>query len=498
MKHIIKISVFLICFTSLAQEKNVFHDRSFWNENPSLNTVKEKITEGMDPVAFNNNGFDATTNAILAKANADVIKYLLSLEGNSVDKRTHDSRIYLHWATYAGHTEIIKTLLKKGSSTTAQDSRGNTPLTFAANSGQADTAVYDIFIENGVNLASEKNQDGANVLLLVAPFLENEKDLDYFISKGIALNSTDKNGNGIFNYAARKGNVRLLKQLVKKGVDYKSLNKNGGNAFMFAAQGTRGFSNSLPVYEYLKNLGLEPNIVTNSGSTPLHRIAYTNTDPAIFTLFLKAGVKVEQKDSDGNTPFLNAASKNDLEIVKLLSKQVKNIDHKNNKGQTALMLAYANNSVDVVELLLQKGADISLKDANGNNMAYYLLESFNTKKPTEFNTKLELLQKKEVALNTVQGEGNTLYHLAAKTNNLNLLKQLASYKLNIDVNVVNAEGMTALHQAAMKAEDDEMMKYLITLGAKKDAKTDFEETAYDLASENELLQKNNVELKFLK
>lgn len=495
MKHIIKIAVFLICFTSLAQEKNIFHDRSFWKENPSLDTVKEKIAEGNDPVTFNNNGFDATTNAILAKTNDDVIKYLLTLDGNSVDKRTHDSRIYLHWAALSGKTEIMKTLLKNGSSISAQDSRGNTPLTFAANSGQTDTAIYDIFIQNGVKLAEEKNQEGANVLLLVAPFLKDQKELEYFTSKGIDLKSTDNNGNGIFNYAARKGNVHLLEQLVKKDIDYKTLNKEGGNAFMFAAQGTRGFSNSLPVYQYLKSIGLEPNIVTKDGSTPLHRIAYSNTDPAIYKLFLEAGASVDQKDDDGNTPFLNAASRNDLEIVKLLSKDVKDINATNNNGQTALMLAYSKNNPDVVEFLLEKGGDISLKDASGNSMAYYLLESFDAKKPNDFKTKVKILQKGGVQLNTVQAEGNTLYHLAAKANNLNLLKRLANF--NIDVNATNDEGMTALHQAAMKANDSEMMKYLISIGADKKVETDFEETAYDLASENELLQKGNVELKFL-
>ncbi len=486
MKHILQLFIFIIGFGSVAQENNIFHDRNFWKENPSLDTVKQKIAEGNNAIAFNNNGFDATTNAILAKADDNVIKYLLTLKGNSVDKRTHDSRIYLHWAALSGKTEIMKFLL---------DSRGNSPLMYAANSGQRDTTVYDIFIANGSNLVDEKNQDGANVLLLVAPFLEDEKELDYYIDKGINLKATDDKGNGIFNYAARKGNIKLLQQLEKKGVEFNIPNKEGGNAFMFAAQGTRGFSNSLPVYQYLKDLGLEPNIVTTDGTTPLHRIAYSNTDPEIFKLFLEAGASVDQKDADGNTPFLNAASRNDLELIKLLSKHVRNIDAINNEGQTALMLAYGNNSSEVVEFLLNEKSNISLKDSSGNTIAYYLLESFDAKKPEGFEAKLKILQKKGIKLNAVQSDGNTLYHLAAKANDISLLKRLASF--DIDVNARNDEGMTALHQAAMKAKDDEIMKYLISIGADKNAKTAFEETAYDLAGENELLQDKNVELKFL-
>jgi hypothetical protein len=50
----------------------------------------------------------------------------------------------------------------------------------------------------------------------------------------------------------------------------------------------------------------------------------------------------------------------------------------------------------------------------------------------------------------------------------------------------------------MISKDDTMMKYLISLGAKKDIETNFNETAFDLAGENESLSKNNVTVNFLK
>ncbi|SDS00026.1 Ankyrin repeat [Gillisia sp. Hel1_33_143] len=499
MKILKNVTLFAMLFMSIvavAQQDNIFLDRSFWKGNPDLKTVKQKIAEGNDAKVLNENAFDATIYALLEKADDDVVKFLLSLEGNPVDKKTHDSRIYLHWAAYAGQTEMVKYLLDNRSSVTELDSHGYTPLAFAANAGQKDKDLYEAFEKHGINLVNEKNESGANLLLLVAPSLSTEKELSFFTSKGFKLEGTDNNGNGIFNYASKKGNIDFLKLLIKKGVDYKSLNQEGGNAFLFATQGGRGYSNPLAVYEYLKSLGLKPNIVTKDGYTPLHRLAYNNTDPAIFEFFLTAGADVNQKDSEGNTPFLNAASRNELAMVHLLSKNLKDVNTANNDGQAALMLAVQHNSSEVVGFLLEKGSVVFAKDSKGNTMAYYLVASFDGRKPDEFDSKLKLLQEKGFKMNTTQAEGNTLFHLAAKDNNIELLKSLADF--DIDTNAKNDEGLTVLHIAAMKAENDEMMKYLISKGADTKIKTDFEETVYDLASENELLKKQNTSLNFLK
>ena len=82
MKQLLIIGLLFVGFTTWAQEENVFLDRSFWKENPNLETVKQKITEGNDATVFNSNAFDATVYALLEKADGEVVKHLLSLEGN--------------------------------------------------------------------------------------------------------------------------------------------------------------------------------------------------------------------------------------------------------------------------------------------------------------------------------------------------------------------------------------------------------------------------------
>lgn len=479
----------------VSAQENVFLNRDYWKANPSLEHVKKDVAQGNDPAELNAFAFDALVYALLEKADDSVLKYLLSAEGNSITKKTHDSRIYLHWAAYAGKTAFTEFLLQKGSDVTDFDSHGYTPLTFAANAGQKDKELYEVFEKHGVDLVKEENENGANVLLLVAPFLSNEKELDYYLDKGLAFNSTDNVGNGIFNYAAKKGNIPFLKLLIDKGVDYKTLNNEGGNAFLFAAQGTRGHSNSIELYEYLQHLGLEPNIVTQEGYTPLHHLAYGNTKPEIFEFFLSAGADVHQKDGNGNTPFLNATSRNKLGMVELLFPRVRDLNLTNEKGQTALMLAVQNNSPEVVDFLLKKGAALQQKDAEGNNLAFYLINGYMEKESAAFDQKWKMLNEAGLKIDAVQSHNETVWHLAVKRNNLPLLKQIAS--LDVPLNTKNAEGMTPLHLAAMKATDTEILRFLIEHGADKNARTDFDESVYDLASENEILQKQSSELNFL-
>lgn len=486
---------FFMTLGAFAQTNNVFLDRAFWKAKPDLATVQLKIVEGNDATALNENAFDAVAYALLEKADNDVIAHLLSLEGNGLEKRTHDSRTYIFWAAYAGNTIQMAQMLQRGAALDVKDSHQNTPMTFAASTGQLDTQVYDLFEQYGAILAQERNEDGANLLLLAAPYMKDVGQMAYFLQKGIDLQEKDTQGNGVFNYASRGGSLSFMKALVAQGVEHKEENQEGGNAFLFAAQGTRGHQNSLEVYQYLKDLGLPANVVAQDGHTPLHRLALSQKDPAIIEFFLAEGATVDQKDANGNTPLLNAAARNSLEVVSLLSKDLKDINGANKEGQTALMLALQHNLLEVAEFLLYKGANIAAVDAQGNTVAHYLASSFDAKQPEAFQAKLSWAQENGLALHTVQAKGNTLLHLAASANELMLVKMLAPF--DIPINAQNEDGLTALHLAAMRAKDGAIMQYLVAQGADTQIKTLFEETAYDLALENELLQPHKAELGFL-
>ncbi|WP_299609384.1 ankyrin repeat domain-containing protein [uncultured Aquimarina sp.] len=487
--------ILVFVLTKMTAQQNVFLDRAYWKANPTIDQIDKDIANGNDPTELNRFAFDAVSWALIEKVDNTTIKYLLTKKGNDVNKKTHDGRTYIFWAIYRDNLEMMQYLLDKGARTDFIDSHGYSVLNFGAVTGQTNTKLYDFCIANGADPLKEKSNDGANPMLLVAPFLEDDTLITYFLDKGIDLHSKDDKGNGIFNYAAKKGNKKLLDLLIQKGVTYKELNDNGGNAFIFASQGTRGTENSLDVYKYLEALGIQPNVVTKDGVNPLHALAFKNKDLNIFNYFIEKGVDVNQADSKGDTPFANAVSRNDFNSISHLIKSVSNINHANKSGVTPLMKAAQRNSLEVVDLLLKNGADPILKDVEGNSLAYYVVQSYNAKKPDEFDKKISLLKEKGVNFTEQQADGETLWHLAVKKNDLSLLKKIA--QLDVSLNTKNSDGNTALHLAAMKAKNTDVLKFLLENGADKNIQTSFDETVFDLASENELLQKQNIQLNFL-
>lgn len=492
MRKLFLSAIALLGLTAQSQ-KNTLLERSFWKTNPSVATIETEIKNGNNPTESNTNGFDATTLAINEQASNEAVKYLLAIKGNDVNKITHDERTYIFWAAYKGNIELMEYLIGKGAKTNLFDDKGYSILNFAAATGQTNLKVYDLCIAKGINPKKDFDREGANALLLAAPFDKDFTLIKYFISKGLDVKSTDKNGNTAFNYAAKGGNIETLKKLIEKGVKYND------NAFIMASQGGRGMApNKLEVYQYLESLKINPNAISKNGENALHAIVRKEQQKEIIKYLTSKGLDVNKADNDGNTPFMNAAgSNNDPEVIALLANDVKDINQKNNKGVSALAFAVKSNSAEIIKILLDKGADIKTVDAAGDNLAAYLIQSYNPQKPDAFQSKVSIFEDKHFDMSAPQRNGNTLYHLAVAKNDVSLAKFIDG-RYKIDPNIRNNEGMTALHKASLIANDDSLLKYLVSIGADKGVRTDLKETAFDLASENENLSKNKVSIEFLK
>ena len=479
-----------------AQEENIFFNRDFWKSKPSIDKVDSCIKAGHSPSDLDKFAFDATSWAIIEDNSDETVIHLMSMEGNDVNKKTHDGRTYIFWAMYRNNLKLMKYLHENGAKTDIIDSHGYSLMNFGAVTGQLNTKLYDFCIENGAIVEDQKNNDGANPMLLLSPFMEDESLIKYFTEKGIDINETDNNGNGIFNYSAKRGNRKMMDILIKKGINYKENKITNANAMVFASYGTRKFQNTLATYQYLDSIGIDPKVVTTDGETPLQNIAFKVKDLDIINYFIEKGAPVDQINIKGNNALINASYYNDSSVISLLLKHTSDINHQNNEGKTALTNAIARNSINNVKLLVANGSNTNVIDDDGNSLLYYAIKYSQKKKMDDFNNKVDFLIQNGLKADTKNNKNETLYYAAIEKDNIEIIKKIADF--NIDINATNKDGMTVLHIAAMKSKNSEIMKLLIDLGADITSKTKFGETAFDLASENELLIKSNTTLNFLK
>ena len=438
MKRLLFVIAILLIGKIHAQE-NVFLTNEYWKQKPSVAQVEQAINQGNSATAFNSRAFDATTLAILNGAPYETITYLIDLEGNGVDKLTHDKRTYLFWAAYQDNVPVMEYLLKKGAKVNIADSHQLTPLLFAAVGGRSDKAIYELLLKHGANL-KDTNVDGANTLLLLLPHLKDLKEADYFLKKGLKLTATDNKGNNAIYYAATTGNRAIIEALMKKKINVKNLNNKGESVIFAAARGFRKNYNKLDTFQYLEQLGLSIN--------------QKNKDEKVINYFLEKGNDANQIDKEGNNPLMKSAISNNISVITTLLAKTKDINTQNKQGLSALTFAVENNTLEVIDFLLLKNADVQVVDK----------------------------------------EENTLYHYAVKRGDIKILEKLSLYPINI--NQKNSNGLTPLQMAVMTAKNLDVVHFLLSKGADKNLTTDLGETVYELAQENEALKGMNVE--FLK
>lgn len=485
-------------------QDNTLMSADFWKKSPNIEVVKAEIDKGNSPSQQNAGFFDPVVMAINNKASNDVIKFLIEQKGNSVNKKTHHSRIYLQWAAAQGNLDLVNYLIAKGSDVNYADSHGESVIAYTA-SGNKNTAVFDALFKAGVD-PKGKYEDDANLIMYAIASDNDLKVTDYLISKGVSLKDTDKYGRTVADYAAKLGNFAIIDQLVARGI------KPTDQALFFATQGSRQKQNGLDVFETLvTKYKLNPKAVNPEGANILHIIG-RRPNAEIFNYFLNQGVDVAQVDKSGNTVLIAAAGGTDAAIIQTLLAKTKNENAKNENGESALTKAITSGSAEITALLIKNSADVNILDKNGNNLAYYWFNSFRPTggqggrpvaavqnqgpKVDEFSEKLVVLKKAGLDFTKPQQNGITLLHLAVEKDNLALIDQAIA--LGIDINAQDEEGNTALHKAALTAKNDKVLAKLIKLGINTELKTDFDETAYDLANQNDFLKSNNVNIDFLK
>ncbi|MFK8165498.1 MAG: ankyrin repeat domain-containing protein, partial [Lewinella sp.] len=280
----------------------------------------------------------------------------------------------------------------------------------------------------------------------------NYKLVEYFLTKNINLNQTDRNGWTPLMVATSEDHVKVVRLLIDGGADVNFVNRRGWTALIEAAD--EGATGSARV---LLAAGAKTDLPGNSISAA--DMAASEGHPDILRLLAENGADLTGKGRR-TSPMHMAAAEGKLSVIRNLLESGLAIDVKNESGRTPLSYAAEEGSIEVVNYLLRNGANVDVKDNYGRDAMSYAAEEGKI-------DVLRMLKSKGGKVMSGDEKGMTPLHYAAEEGNTNVLR--AILKSGTDPDVRTRNGHTPLHYAV--AEDElEVIRLLLDAGADVNAK----------------------------
>ena len=291
------------------------------------------------------------------------------------------------------------------------------------------------------------NNTGANYLL------------ESILQLGLDVNTTHTNKKHTFlQIAAANGDAKVVNILLKNGAQVEQLDSYNNSALYYAVKGCRSGTASL-----LLKAGADVNCVDSFGKTLLHTLAEHSREKLaeipLASLLIERGVPVDKKDYYGNTALNYAMDKGFVKLIMYLKEQFKDqttfhdiikfsntiaikvaIQHQKNfeiqdkEGKTALHHAVERNNLSIIKLLTKDNkADtiFSIKDNNGKTPLMCAIEKCKNHPITENNIKIiEELIKHETNFDYYnENNGKTALHYAAEFKNVEIATLLIKYQI---------------------------------------------------------------------
>src|SRR5262245_54675078 len=250
----------------------------------------------------------------------------------------------LLYAARDGRIEAARLLIQNGADLEVQDPNGITPLLMSITNNQIETARF--FIERGARInvvdwygrsplwsaVEVRNMDvdnatfvnGVNrepVLELIKILLDKGADPNvrtaetppirrFILPITGSLEWVDFVGMTPFLYAARSGDVTVMKLLLDHGANPKIPTFGGTTALMaaagmnwtFAQTSDEGTDRLLEAVKFCYDLGMSVNDANSMGLTALHAAANRPGSDPIIKWLVEKGAKLDVKDNEGRTP----------------------------------------------------------------------------------------------------------------------------------------------------------------------------------------------------
>jgi len=333
--------------------------------------------------------------SLLAKGDERARNYFLG----EVDVNARDSRgrTPLHYAAEQNNAALAAFFIAMGADVNAEDNSHETPLGVCAERGSVKAAKVIASSGADIHKPTKNEISIAQTALLDIPFLEA-------ILTPVSMESEDQNGKTILHSASEMGNVKATqailaaidadgtKHLAPAGTRNGPLDKrdpNGSNALDIALSRPdsrdhmetaeqlilAGAISANPIYYYFAPAAKNANydLRRSDGLAPLHFAAREGHEGLInFLIERKANVNI--KNSSGATPLHEAARSGKVSVISLIIKNGAEVNTQDANGNSVLHIAApAENHQEVIRLFLDNGVNPNLRDDHGDTPLHVLV-----------------------------------------------------------------------------------------------------------------------------
>jgi ankyrin repeat protein len=283
------------------------------------------------------------------------------------------------WALSQRQSAVVEELLKGGADVHAASKTGFTPLMFAAQQNDVDSA--SILLRAGAK-PNDAQPKTALTALMIASAMGNTKAVDALLDNGADPNLADANGYTSLHRVVRDSDYGInLGSKDEVLTIVKSLLKHGANPNARLVQDKEKAAEEIKngnVQTYEKRTAVTVNEIILQGATPLFLAAEVNNLDVIKAL-VEAGADPLLPTERGTTPLIMAAGGGTdvqrerapeerataVETAKFLVEHGADVNAAGQYGWTALHAAAYQGINPVIEYLVSKGARIDQKDEFG-------------------------------------------------------------------------------------------------------------------------------------
>jgi len=452
----------------------------------------------------------------------NVVRSLVAANKTAANSADTDGTRALHWAIRAGEADIVEFLLKAGADATAKDRLDVTPLFLAAMNG--DGAIIRKLLNAGAN-ANQVEKTGESILMVAIRTGSTDAVRALLEHKASANYSEPQLQLTPLMLAAEGGYTEIVADLLKSGADIQVRTRTGATPARrlpcVAASGCGSHGEGI-VRGGWPDKGIRAPIPGNM--SPLMYAAREGKIDAA-RLLLDAGANVNEVDKNDISPLFMAISNNHPDMARFLIDKGANINAKDWYGRTPLFAAVEMRNADMdyrtfellqspedrkamldfIKMLLEKGVDPNIQVTEvpplrswmyllGGSLAWvdftgqtpFLLASLSGDVST---MRLLLEYKADPKIATYGGTTplmaasgvNWVFSQTYSEGEPALLEAVKlCVELGMDVNAKNSMGLTSLMGAANRGSDS-IIEYLVSKGAKLDAKDNVGRTPYNWA-----------------